>query len=133
MHPLSTIPLLDTDAETYHSNLNPNDTSARPGLNSTSPPSSSSSPSLSTSSLSTGAKVGIGIGAVVGALALLGLVWLYVRRRRHHTSLQQHMPYDGSGSAPPHELDPKSTGVRHEKDGRQMEEPPVELEGQHTF
>jgi hypothetical protein len=70
---------------------------------------------------------------VVGALGLLSLVGFYVRRRQRATSLQQPRRYDESGSAPPHELDPKSKGLRHEKDGRQVEEPPVELEGQHTF
>ncbi len=60
--------------------MDPNDTSARPALdNATGPP---PPPASSASGLSTGAQVGIGIGASVGGLVLVAAVWLLLRRHR---------------------------------------------------
>jgi Fasciclin domain len=56
-----------------HSVLDPNNTSGPPS------PTLSSAP---TSSLSTGAKVGIGIGAGLGGLAITALAWYFVHIRK---------------------------------------------------
>ncbi|KAK5463814.1 hypothetical protein LTR55_011788, partial [Exophiala xenobiotica] len=55
--------------------INPNDTSARPELTS----SSSTTPEVSSSGLSTGAKAGIGVGAALGALIFTILAFFLIR------------------------------------------------------
>jgi predicted lipid-binding transport protein (Tim44 family) len=63
------------------------------------------------SGLSTGAKAGIGIGAALGALALLGLIiFLFMRRRKKQ---QQQAPYEAAAyEAPrPQEMDGESPRV----------------------
>ncbi|KAK5442736.1 hypothetical protein LTS15_010943 [Exophiala xenobiotica] len=58
--------------------INPNDTSARPELTS----SSSTTPEVSSSGLSTGAKAGIGVGAALGALIFTLLAFFLIRNRK---------------------------------------------------
>lgn len=86
--------------------LNPNDTSARPQTNQTSPTTTANSSANQTGApgpssqgsggLSAGAKAGIGVGAVVGGLAIVCLALWYLWHRKHATVIPRDPPDDSA-------------------------------------
>jgi hypothetical protein len=113
-------PLAETNKllTSFPRTLDPNDTSGRPPpLNSTSAVPSSSS----TSSLSTGAKIGIGIGAAIGGLLLSLAVFLFHRHKRH----QQR------AAIPP--LDSRKKGVVCEVQSNGLRTRPIEISGEEAI
>jgi hypothetical protein len=93
----------------------------------------SSESTRSNNDLGLGLGIGLGVGITLLAV-VLGVIWL--RRQQRHKRAAAALAYSGESKAELHADDyckPKheryAHGMAHEKDGRELEQPPAELRG----